>query len=56
VQVRLAGPVVHRRAELEALGWQVRVLEGLDHTQAMQAVHVVAILRPWLISRLGTGR
>jgi hypothetical protein len=46
---------VHRRAELEALGWQVRVLEGLDHTQAMQAVHVLPILRPWLIDSLGQG-
>jgi pimeloyl-ACP methyl ester carboxylesterase len=53
VQVSLAGPVIHRRAELEALGWEVRVLEGLDHTQAMQAVHVLPILRPWLAGRLG---
>jgi pimeloyl-ACP methyl ester carboxylesterase len=56
VQVSFAGPVIRRRAELEALGWEVRVLEGLDHTQAMQAVHVLPILRPWLIGRLGTGR
>jgi pimeloyl-ACP methyl ester carboxylesterase len=56
VQVSLADPVINRRAELEALGWQVQVLEGLDHIQAMQAVHVLPILRPWLISRLGTGR
>jgi hypothetical protein len=55
VQVSFAGPVVSRRAELEALGWQVRVLEGLDHTQAMQAARVLPILRPWLISALGTG-
>ena len=55
VQVRLAGPVIDRRAELEALGWQVRVLEGLDHIQAMQAVQVVPILRPWLTDTLGTG-
>jgi pimeloyl-ACP methyl ester carboxylesterase len=53
VHVSLAGPVVNRRAELEALGWEVRVLEGLDHTQAMQAVHVLPILRPWLVGRLG---
>ena len=52
VHVSLAGPVINRRAELEALGWQVRVLEGLDHTQAMQAAQVLPILRPWL---LGTG-
>jgi pimeloyl-ACP methyl ester carboxylesterase len=49
VRVSMAGPVVARRAELEALGWEVRVLEGLDHTQAMQAAHVLPILRPWLI-------
>jgi pimeloyl-ACP methyl ester carboxylesterase len=53
VHVSMAGPVIDRRAELEALGWQVRVLEGLDHTQAMQAAQVVPILRPWLITQLG---
>jgi pimeloyl-ACP methyl ester carboxylesterase len=53
VRVDLAGPVIGRRAELEALGWEVRVLEGLDHTQAMQAAHVLPILRPWLIGSLG---
>ncbi len=53
LQVSFAGPVINRRAELEALGWQVRVLEGLDHTQAMQAVRVVPILRQWLITKLG---
>jgi pimeloyl-ACP methyl ester carboxylesterase len=56
VQVSLAGPVIRRRAELEALGWQVRVLEGLDHTQAMQAVQVLPVLRAWLAAELGTGR
>ena len=54
MQVRLAGPVVSRRGELEALGWEVRVLEGLDHLQAMQASQVLPILRPWLVSKLGT--
>jgi pimeloyl-ACP methyl ester carboxylesterase len=52
VRVSFAGLVIDRRAELEALGWQVRVLEGLDHTQAMQAVHVLPVLRPWLTARL----
>jgi pimeloyl-ACP methyl ester carboxylesterase len=55
VRVSMAGPVISRHAELEALGWQVQVLEGLDHTQAMQAAQVLPILRPWLTSRLGTG-
>jgi pimeloyl-ACP methyl ester carboxylesterase len=53
VTVSFAGPVIDRRAELEALGWEVRVLEGLDHTQAMQAAQVLPILRPWLTRSLG---
>ena len=55
VHVSIAGPLVQRRAELEALGWEVQVLEGLDHTQAMQADQVLPILRPWLIRSLGGG-
>jgi hypothetical protein len=53
VLVSMAGPVIRRRAELEALGWQVRVLDGLDHIKAMQAVQVLPILRPWLTGQLG---
>jgi pimeloyl-ACP methyl ester carboxylesterase len=53
VRVSFAGPVIDRRAELEALGWEVRVLEGLDHTKAMQAAQVLPILRPWLTTSLG---
>jgi pimeloyl-ACP methyl ester carboxylesterase len=52
VRVSFAGPVIDRREELEALGWQVHVLSGLDHTQAMQAVNVLPILHPWLTSAL----
>ena len=53
VHVSIAGPVKDRRAELEALGWEVRVLDGLDHTQAMQPGHVLPVLRPWLAATLG---
>lgn len=53
VRVSMADPVVNRRAELEALGWSVQILDGLDHTQAMQAATVLPILRPWLIASLG---
>jgi pimeloyl-ACP methyl ester carboxylesterase len=49
VRVSLADPVIRRRDELEALGWQVEVLEGLDHMQAMQAAQVLPVLRPWLV-------
>jgi pimeloyl-ACP methyl ester carboxylesterase len=52
VLVSLAGPIVNKQAQLEALGWDVRVPEGLDHIQAMQAKHVVPILHPWLINVL----
>jgi hypothetical protein len=50
------GGVHIRRAELEALGWQVRVFDGLDHTQAMQAAQVLPMLRDWLMSRLVPAR
>ncbi|WP_031168636.1 alpha/beta fold hydrolase [Streptosporangium roseum] len=53
VHVSMAGPIVNRRAELGDLGWEVSVLEGLDHTQAMQAAHVLPVVRPWLASAMG---
>jgi pimeloyl-ACP methyl ester carboxylesterase len=52
VRVRVAAPLLERRAELERYGWDVRVLDGLDHTQAMQATAVLPILRPWLTAAL----
>ena len=56
VRISMADPVIGRRAELESLGWQVQILDGLDHTQAMQVPQVLPILRPWLLSALGTAR
>jgi hypothetical protein len=50
VHVSLAAPIINRREELEHLGWDVRVLEGLNHVQAMQASQVVPIIRSWLPS------
>ena len=52
VHVSLAGPIVRGRAQLEDLGWDVRVLDGLDHVQAMQATQVLPILRSWLASKV----
>lgn len=52
VRVSMVTPLVARRAELEGLGWDVRVLDGLDHTQAMQAANVLPVLRPWLLSNV----
>jgi len=51
VHVSMADPIVERRAELNALGWKLQVLDGLDHMQAMQANQVLPILRPWLMSQ-----
>lgn len=52
VVVSIAGPIIVERAELQSLGWDVRVFDGLDHLQAMQAKQVVPILRSWLASQL----
>lgn len=52
VQVNIAGPILERRAELEQLGWDVRVLDGLDHMRAMQASQVLPVILPWLTSKL----
>ncbi|HET8842921.1 MAG TPA: hypothetical protein VFN35_15770 [Ktedonobacteraceae bacterium] len=52
VHVSLAGPTLHGQKELEALGWDVRILPELDHTQAMQAAQVLPILRSWLLPHL----
>src|SRR5215472_17105723 len=54
VCVSLAGPIVQGQAQLADLGWDVRVLDGLDHIQAMQAEQVLPILRPWLATKLGS--
>jgi pimeloyl-ACP methyl ester carboxylesterase len=48
VFVSLAAPTVRARDELEERGWEVHILEGLDHTTAMQTQAVLPILRPWL--------
>jgi hypothetical protein len=52
VKVHMALPLLERRAELERYRWDVRVLDGLDHTQAMQAAAVLPVLRPWLTAAL----
>ncbi|WP_409182487.1 alpha/beta fold hydrolase [Amycolatopsis sp. VS8301801F10] len=48
VTVDIAGPLLRERAELEARGWTVEVLDGVDHMGAMQAAAVLPVVRPWL--------
>ncbi|MFI6388565.1 alpha/beta fold hydrolase [Nonomuraea sp. NPDC050540] len=50
--VDIAGPFRGRRAEMEAHGWDVRLLDGLDHMSAMRASVVVPLIRPWLAAAL----
>ncbi|MEV0453585.1 alpha/beta fold hydrolase [Catellatospora methionotrophica] len=52
VTVDIAGPVTRDRDGLTALGWDVAVLDGLDHMQAMLAPAVLPVLRPWLEAHL----
>lgn len=46
--VRIADPLIHKRAELEANGWDIQVLEGMDHMKAMQPTNVIPVIKPWL--------
>jgi pimeloyl-ACP methyl ester carboxylesterase len=48
VVVDTAGLLMRHEAQLHAAGWTVCLLDGLDHTQAMQPQHVLPVLRPWL--------
>jgi len=50
--VHIAAPLIEQKAELEALGWEVRILDGLTHSKAMLADAVLPVILPWLISRL----
>ncbi|MEV8630455.1 alpha/beta hydrolase [Streptosporangium sp. NPDC051023] len=53
VRVNIASTIISRRAEIEAFGWDVKVLDGLDHMSAMQAANVLPTMRPWLLSKVG---
>ncbi|MFC4586983.1 alpha/beta fold hydrolase [Sphaerisporangium corydalis] len=53
VVVSMADAFAAHGAELADLGWDVRTIPGLDHTQAMQAAQVLPVLRPWLAAELG---
>jgi len=47
--VRIGEPLAAGRAELEAAGWTVRVLPGLDHMSAMRSDVALPLVRDWLI-------
>src|SRR5829696_4824800 len=56
VTVGIGERVASTRAELEGGGWQVHLLEGLDHMSAMQADRALPILRPWIAALTAVAR
>jgi pimeloyl-ACP methyl ester carboxylesterase len=52
VVVDIVGPLRRHQARLRAAGWSVRLLDGLDHMQAMQPQHALPVLRQWLSAAL----
>lgn len=52
VHVSIGGALTAHADELRAAGWDVRLLDGLDHTRAMQPDAVLPVLGPWLTANL----
>lgn len=46
--VRIAEPLIRERTRLQAEGWSVELLPGLDHMSAMHSKHALPVLRAWL--------
>lgn len=49
VTVDMASPLINKAGELKNFGWDVEVIEGLDHISAMQPNNALPAVRPWLI-------
>ena len=52
VHVSIGGALAAHADELRTAGWDVHLLDGLDHTRAMQPDAVLPVLGPWLTSVL----
>lgn len=52
IPVDVGAVVRERRAELATLGWDVRILDALDHIGAGRPGPVLGVLRPWLVAAL----
>lgn len=48
----ISTPVIHSRAELVRLGWNLELLEGRNHETAADASIVAPLVRSWLGSHL----
>lgn len=51
VTVDMATPLIAKADDLKKYGWNVEILDGLDHISAMQPANILPIIRPWLISK-----
>lgn len=51
VTVDIAGPFLKKSQELKDLGWDVRVLDGLDHMSAMQPKNALPVIKQWLVDK-----
>lgn len=51
VIVDMATPLVKKANELKEYGWDVQVLEGLDHISAMQPTNALPVIKQWLIDK-----
>jgi pimeloyl-ACP methyl ester carboxylesterase len=56
VRVAIADALREHRHELEASGWVVELLPGLDHMTAMHGQTVLPLLRRWLAASREAGR
>jgi pimeloyl-ACP methyl ester carboxylesterase len=51
VTVDMATPLIKKADDLKNFGWDVRVLDGLDHIGAMQPDIALPVIKPWLESK-----
>jgi len=52
VTVDIVGPLLNEPQTLQSLGWDVRVLDGLDHMSAMQPENVLPVIKQWLLEKV----
>lgn len=51
VTVDMAAPLVQKADELKKYGWDVQVLDGLDHISAMQPTNALPVIKQWLVDK-----
>lgn len=51
VTVDMATPLIEKTDELKKYGWDVEVLDGLDHISAMQPTNALPVIKQWLVDK-----